>query len=142
MFSPLNIIIKPSLIKRWLAFFIHLFVLISLYYVQLAAVWLLLFALIVLVSGWYEFKTKEPEYTLYWDLSERVVKIGVDNGALQSTLGISRLHLLFGIIYLQIKLANRRPIRLYIFKDSLDKQSYRKLRVAARWASLHEPKQN
>ncbi len=135
MFSPLNIRIKPSGIRRWLSLAIHLLALISLFYVALPFYLLLLIAVTVFTSGLHDIFSHKDRYNLYWDLSQGDVRLAVNQGAFESG-EIQRLHLLFGLLFIHLKFENGKALKLYIFKDSVDKQSYRKLRVAARWAKL------
>lgn len=80
-------------------------------------------------------------YSLLWDLSQGCVRVASDKEAFVSG-EVQRLHLLFGLLFIHIKLDNDKALKLFIFKDSVDKQSYRKLRVAARWAKLHNSSQD
>lgn len=95
----------------------------------------------VLVSALYELQIKEELVTLYWDVGNREVKVAIGAAALQHCVGITDLYLVAGILYLNIKKLKGGNIKLLVFPDSVDKQSYRRLRVAARWASIAPKKE-
>ncbi len=95
----------------------------------------------VLVSAIYELQTKEELVTLYWDIGNREVKVAIGAAALQHCVGITDLYLVAGILYLNIKKQTGSSIKILIFPDSVDKQSYRRLRAVARWASIAPKKE-
>jgi len=75
---------------------------------------------------------------LHWDLINNQLRIASSTGSLQLAV-IAELYLLFGILYLRLVYIEEHPntpVRLLIFPDSVDSNSYRRLRVAARWARL------
>ncbi len=80
-------------------------------------------------------------YSLFWDLSQGSIRVAAGDEAFESG-EVQKLHLLFGLLFMRIKFDNNTSLKLYIFSDSVDKQSYRKLRVAARWAKLHNSSQD
>ena len=141
MFSPLNIRIKPSKVRWWLSLFVHSLAVISLCYVALPFYLLLLIAIAITLSAWQDLLSNGVVYSLNWDLSQGSVRLATDGEAFKSG-EITRLHLLFGLLFIRIKFDNNTVLKLYIFSDSVDKQSYRKLRVAARWAKLHNSSQD
>lgn len=136
MFSPLNIVIKPSRFRRWLSLFIHLLVLASLLYIDLPLFGLLIIAVVILVSAVFDLLKKQDQYALHWNVSQGSVAVSIYNQTLIPCIKIQRLHLLFGLLFIHLKFEERADLKLYIFKDSVDAQSYRRLRVAARWANL------
>jgi hypothetical protein len=141
VFSPVNVRIKPSKIRRWLSLFIHSLGVVSLCYVALPFYLLILIAIVIGLSALQDFLSSKVVYSLLWDLSQGCVRVASDKEALVSG-EVQRLHLLFGLLFIHIKLDNDKALKLFIFKDSVDKQSYRKLRVAARWAKLHNSSQD
>lgn len=135
MFSPLNIIIKPSCIKRGLLLSIHALTIIS---VGLShAPSLLKYPLIaaVLCSAVLYWRSIEPRWLLHWDLDAGVISVAKNSNALEECV-IAQLYLVFGMLYLQLKRSDKSHINLLIFPDSVDRESYRRLRVAARWANI------
>lgn len=136
MFSPLSVVIKPSRIKRWLYASAHLLVILCISLSQLGFIFKLAIIFFVGVSLVYEWLINEKKIFLVWDLDQYKIVISFANGPLQQCLSIAKLNVLFGIIYLHIKISAKPDLHLYIFPDSVDQQSYRKLRVAARWATI------
>lgn len=111
-------------------------VFISIFLSQLAFIWQLAIAFIVALSLVYEWLINEKTIFLVWDLDQYKIAVSIANGPLEQCLSIAKLNVLFGVIYLHIKISANSDLHLYIFPDSVDQQSYRKLRVAARWATI------
>ncbi|MEH6443373.1 MAG: protein YgfX [Oceanospirillaceae bacterium] len=128
----------PSRSKRRLYIAIHLLSVMCIIATRLTADWQLFFISLIVFSALYEYKYKQPRVALHWDLISRKVNVAINAGPLQQTLGVVKVHLIFGVLLLQIKRAAKSDLKLLIFKDSVDENSYRRLRVAARWASLKE----
>ena len=81
---------------------------------------------------------REPLIALHWDLSSNQLRMAIGTEPLRLAC-ISELYLLFGILSLHLVLIEnhgRTRVRLLIFPDSVDTDSYRRLRVAARWGKL------
>ncbi|MFT5706208.1 MAG: hypothetical protein ACI9ES_000479 [Oceanospirillaceae bacterium] len=140
MFSPLNIIIRPSLFKRGLYVTVHLLAVICIVATRLSGYWQLFLISLIALSALYEYKHRQPIITLHWDLISRKVSVAANDGPLQQTLGVTKVHLIFGMIFIQIKREAHPDLKLLVFRDSVDENSYRRLRVATRWASLKEEK--
>ena len=136
MFSPLNIIIRPSRYKRWLFFCVHLLAVISVVLSQIALLLQVLLALMVLLSAFKHWLKVEPVWSIRWDLDEGQFFLAKGEQPYRDCIGIHQLYLIFGLLHLQIERAPKDYINLLIFPDSVDKQSLRRLRVAARWANI------
>ena len=91
---------------------------------------------LILLSATYELYRKQVTMVLFWDLISSEISLAPRNHPLQACRGISSLHLLFGVLMLRIQLADQSHRNLLIFPDSVSFQSYRRLRVAARWAKI------
>ncbi len=128
--------IKPSRIKRWLYVAIHLLSLTSIFVADLNSLWQTFLASAVLLSVGYDLYRKQVTRVLFWDLVNCEISLAELDEPLQACLGISSLHLLFGILLLRIKHLDQSHTHLLIFPDSVNFQSYRRLRVAARWAKI------
>ena len=138
MFSPLNVIIRPSRIKRWLYFAIHVLAAISIVAARLSSFWQATLLLIIICSACYLLYYREPLIALHWDLSSNQLRVASGTEPLRLAR-LSEIYLLFGILSLHLVLIEnqgRSRVRLLIFPDSVDTDSYRRLRVAARWGKL------
>lgn len=98
--------------------------------------WLLPLCVFVILSLLFELTYTAKKTMLYWNLDTGVVAAGSEGTSMESNLTISKVYLLFGILYLKVKRQKGGSIKLYIFPDSTDPQSYRRLCVAARWVRL------
>jgi len=138
VFSPLNVIIRPSRLKRWLYCLIHALAAISVYAASLPFVWQGMILLILFISFCYLLLHTEPITILHWDLINNQLRVANSAGPLQLA-AISELYLIFGILYLHLVYVEENRgevVKLLIFPDSVDVNSYRRLRVAARWARV------
>ncbi|MEM5527813.1 protein YgfX [Gammaproteobacteria bacterium AS21] len=136
MFSPLNIIIKPSAIERWFYVGVHLLALLAISYAAIAIYYQLLLAALVSASAVYDYVRSKAVIRLFWEVDQQIVKVAFHDGAFELCASISELYLVFGILYLRLNRENKPAISVFIFPDSVDKKNYRRLKVAATWGRL------
>jgi hypothetical protein len=103
---------------------------------SLSLFWQIAISCLVAISLLSEWRKSDKTTYLVWDLDSQKLYIALGSGPLEQATAILKLHILFGVIYLQIKRKAGKDFHLYIFSDSVSAQSYRKLKVAARWASI------
>jgi hypothetical protein len=103
---------------------------------QLALLFKLFIALFVLLHTFKHWCKSEPVWSLRWNLDEGELHLAKDSEPYQECIGIRQLYLVFGMLHLQIEQQPKKYINLLIFPDSVDRQSFRRLRVAARWGSI------
>ncbi|NQZ31830.1 MAG: hypothetical protein HRU06_11180 [Oceanospirillaceae bacterium] len=136
MFSPLNVIIKPSRIKRGLFLSIHALALLSLSLSLAPAALKYPLVVLVLASAVVYWRSMEPSWVLHWDLNAGLISVAKNSEPLEECIAIEQLYLVFGVLYIQLKRVDKVSVHLLIFPDSVNAESYRRLRVAARWASI------
>ena len=116
---------------------LHLLALISVGISELALLFKILIALLVLLSAFKHWSKSEPIWSLRWNLDEGELHLAKDSEPYRECLGIRQLYLVFGMLHLQIEHQPKKYLNLLIFPDSVDQQSFRRLRVAARWGSIN-----
>jgi len=136
VFSPLNIIIKPSAIERWFHLGVHLLAMLAISYAAIAIYYQLILVSFLIVSAIYNYTRRRSVVRLFWEVDQKVVKVAFDDNALQLCQSIQEIYLLFGILYLRLSRENKPAISVFVFPDSVDKNDYRRLKVAAKWGRL------
>jgi len=96
----------------------------------------IIIGLLVLLSAFKHWCKREPIWSLRWNLDEGELHLAKDSEPYQECLGIRQLYLVFGMLHLQIEHQPKKYLNILIFPDSVDRQSFRRLRVAARWGSI------
>lgn len=105
-------------------------------YSSLSLFWQMAICILVIMSAINEWRKSEKTIYLVWDLDSKKLSIALGNGPLEPAALIVKLHMLFGMIYLRARRNTGKDVHLYIFSDSVNAHSYRKLRVAALWGSI------
>jgi len=104
---------------------------------QLALLFKIFIVLLVLMSVFKHWLNRESIWSLRWNLDEGELYLSKDDQPYQECISIRQLYLVFGMLHLQIEHQPKKYLNLLIFPDSVDKLSFRRLRVAARWASIN-----
>lgn len=115
---------------------VYLLAIISISIAQIPTLLQLVTLAVLLCFAFLEYRSVEPDWHLHWNLQSGVISIARGSGSLETCVGIEQLYLVFGMLYLRLNREHHANIHLLIFPDSVDRQSYRRLRVAARWINI------